>query len=379
MMKGPKMKDDTEDDGLVPHSSQELDPILPSTSRQQQNSKNCIRCWLGLVVVTALLLLPRGSGSTSNDISSASTKTKTTPHSSTTAGSSTRSNSRAQPGLHMEEDTNTKMKYATKVVVEHPENNTDVMSVLLSRASNGTNHGDAAEAQHTLGTVYSEGLFGVEPNATAAMYWFQKAVNSESQHPNEKTNAAAAAAANYGIGLLYMKGTPVTPQNLTLAARYIEQAATHGNALAEHSLGAMYFSGQPMERNYTMAARWYEAAAAQNVSESKDSLGFLYLNGLGVEQNYTMAAKWFRRAAEDGDYEAQGYLGYLYYNGFGVTQSDERALYWFKLSADQGYKDSIDYLAKMISEGRTGAKPKRSGSRSNPNTGLRQNRGRGGP
>lgn len=176
-MKGPKTKDDTDDVGLS-HSSQELDPLQPSSSslRKQQNSKNCITCWLGLVVFTALLLSIRGSESPSNDFLSASTSTKSPGH-STAAGSKAQPQQpqQQQPGLHMEEDTNTNMKYAIKVVAEHPENNTEIMATLLRRASNntGADDDDAAEAKVTLGTVYSEGLFVEEPNATASLYWFQ--------------------------------------------------------------------------------------------------------------------------------------------------------------------------------------------------------------
>lgn len=308
----------------------ETDPMLTTTSSDAVHLPRQKPLWTLCVFVLSLIVL-------------VGTKLSPPEYRKTPANGGT---IREQPGLHT---AHTGDAYAIEVAVAHPESNTETVAELLSRATNGD-----AKAQEILGVVYTEGNFGVVPKASTALYWFQQAVATGGQDNASAAAVSAATGAEYSIGLMYLQGTSATPQNLKVAAGYVNQSATDGNCLAQHSLGAMYFSGEGMEQNYTAAVKWYKAAAGQNVTESEDSLGFMYMNGIGVKQNYRTALEWYQKAADKGNEEAQGYLGYMYANGVGVSQNDELAVHWLQLSAAQGYPASQKLLAQMYIEGRGG-------------------------
>ena len=329
---------------------QTMTAVTPAARTPLQSSSILLKSlmWISIIACGILVLI--------SDIGNKSQPSISVPKSSDDYRQ--RNDTNVQPGLHMEKP-EAGDKYAQMVVVKDQENTTEIMDTLLRRAKNISDDRcdkDAAEAQAALGALYSNGDPGldVEVNPNAALYWYQEAIQNESKEICKiAPNCPAMARAKYGLGLMYLQGTAATPQNMDEAAALVERSAQLGCGIAQHSLGAMYFSGQGKAQNYTAATLWYQEAAAQNITESQDSLGFMYMNGLGgLAQDYAMAAEWFRRAAEAGNPEAQGYLGFLYYNGNGVPQSDQLASCWFQLSAQQGYKDSQDYLQKMIQEGR---------------------------
>ena len=308
--------------------------------------------WIGIVALAIIVLLKLSLDGAAREQTYSNRESDRSPSSS-------------QPGLHMAKTTQTNDNENEVIVVV--ENATEIMASLLQRAEKSSDKGceeeTTMEAQESLGIIYGNGDpgLGVDANATASLYWFQQAIDSSVRDSSEcKNNSTqhclASSRAKYGVGLMYLQGTSATPQNITKAASFVEQSAQEGCGRAQHSLGAMYFSGEGKPQNYTMATAWYKEAAAQNITESQDSLGYMYMNGLGgLEQNYTVAAEWFQLAADAGNEESQGYLGFLYYNGYGVPQNDELAACWFQLSAQQGYKDSQNYLVNMIQEGRGGS------------------------
>ena len=59
-----------------------------------------------------------------------------------------------------------------------------------------------------------------------------------------------------------------------------------------------------------------------NDAVAQVSLGRLYYNGQGLTQDYAQSAAWFRNAAEQGNADAQMELGYSYELGHGAPQDD---------------------------------------------------------
>ncbi len=146
------------------------------------------------------------------------------------------------------------------------------------------------------------------------------------------------------------------------ALRILRPIAEQGNALAQATLGDMYYlgdgyyemlleapnsfyealrlqyyyRGKGVPQNYAEAARWYRLAAEQGHARTQVRLGFMYQFGYGVLQNYAEAVKWYRLAAEQGDADAQSSLGFRYQNGEGVPQDNVLAHMWFNLAASKG-------------------------------------------
>ena len=135
--------------------------------------------------------------------------------------------------------------------------------------------------------------------------------------------------------------------NYTKAAELFRPLAVQGNALAQASLGRMYYLGQGVSQDYTEAVKWFRLAAQQGYADAQTLLGMTYSLGQGVSQDYTEAVKWLRLAAQQGDANAQALLGGMYYQGKGVPQDYAEAVKWFRLAAQQGYASAQALLGEM--------------------------------
>ena len=60
------------------------------------------------------------------------------------------------------------------------------------------------------------------------------------------------------------------------ALKILRPLAAQGNALAQSSIGWMYFSGYGVTQNYQEAVKWYRLAAAQGNAEAQNNLGYMY-------------------------------------------------------------------------------------------------------
>jgi hypothetical protein len=147
--------------------------------------------------------------------------------------------------------------------------------------------------------------------------------------------AQGDALAQFSLGWLYYFGTSVS-QDHVQAAKWYEKAAAQGSAGAQFIVGWLYANGDGVPQDYVQAAKWYEKAAAQGFAGAQFSLGWLYANGDGVPQDYVQAAKWYEKAAAQGDARAQVGLGWLYHKGTGVPQDYVQAAKWYEKAAAQG-------------------------------------------
>ena len=112
--------------------------------------------------------------------------------------------------------------------------------------------------------------------------------------------------------VLLQEGTGVPADPARAAALYeqvVQMPDINGShALAAHSLGALYHSGNGVEQDYETALDWFIQAAEAGHAEAAFRVGYANWQGEGVAQNDTTAAVWLRRAAERGHTGAMGGL-----------------------------------------------------------------------
>lgn len=92
--------------------------------------------------------------------------------------------------------------------------------------------------------------------------------------------------------------------NHTKAFRLYRKLAEQGNAIAQHSLGGMYFDGLGTAVDLTKAAHWYKKAAQQGSIPSQIELGRILYDGKGAAQDRVAAYVWFDMAARGGNWKA---------------------------------------------------------------------------
>ncbi len=149
--------------------------------------------------------------------------------------------------------------------------------------------------------------------------------------------AGAAMAGPFEDGLdAYRNGDYET------ALRLWRPFADQGDAAAQYGLGLMYLNGEGVPQDDAEAVKWYRLAAEQGNADAQYRLGLMYDNGEGVPQDYAEAVKWYRLAADQGHASAQFNLGLMYAKGQGVPQDYVLAHMWTNLAAAQGNADTAE-------------------------------------
>ncbi len=118
-----------------------------------------------------------------------------------------------------------------------------------------------------------------------------------------KTKADAEAGnadAQCTMGAIYSLGVEDVRQDWAEARRWYEKAAAQGNAEAQYNLGMMYEQGKGVRQDYAEARRLYEKSSAQGMAEAQFNLGVMYLQGHGVRQDKPAAKEWFGKARDRG-------------------------------------------------------------------------------
>ena len=201
-----------------------------------------------------------------------------------------------------------------------------------------------ADAQFTLGEMYSEGK-GVKQDYAEAFKWWSKAA--------EQGNTRAQAQ----LGWMYSGGKGVK-QDYAEAFKWWSKAAEQGYGYAQFNLGLMYASGEGVPQDPTKAFEWMQKAAEQGNAFAQENLGLMYYGGEGVKQDYVEASRWWQKAASQGNAEAQGSLGAAYLAGLGVPKDIVLAYAWLNLSAadiDNEMGDRVRALRDDIERGLTAA------------------------
>ena len=128
--------------------------------------------------------------------------------------------------------------------------------------------------------------------------------------------------------------------DLAEAARWYEQAAGKGLALAQFRYATMLEKGVGVKKDLGEARRYYLAAAEKGNAKAMHNLAVLYAEGIVGKPDYTNAVEWFRRAAMHGVADSQYNLAVLAARGLGMAKNLPESCKWFALAAAQGDKEA---------------------------------------
>jgi len=161
-------------------------------------------------------------------------------------------------------------------------------------------------------------------------------------------NAAAEDESKANLGL---PPATVGPVSLRLAAG-------NGDPSAEFEVASRLAEGKGTDQNLALATRWYQRAASKGFVQAQYRLGTLYERGLGVTKDLNRAKSWYQRAAEQGNVKSMHNLAVLAAGRSGLTPDYETAVKWFKSAAQNGLADSQFNLAVLTESGLGVAKDK---------------------
>ena len=209
-----------------------------------------------------------------------------------------------------------------------------------------------APAQSELALIYLFGLYGETKNYEKAMELLIKAAIPADEGVGIYKNGYPPA--QHSLGTIYAEGMGVN-QNYEEALNWYRMAAAHGYAESQYSLGVMYYKGNGVNRDLKEAASWYQRAAERGHVRSQLNLGRMYKLGEGVSQNSEKAARFTLAAAQQGAAIAQVQLGEAFEKEPNdQLQDNEEAYYWYSLAIKN--KADLDAsmdanLAVKVSEG----------------------------
>lgn len=104
-----------------------------------------------------------------------------------------------------------------------------------------------------------------------------------------------------------------------------QQACNDGDPDACHEVGAMFESGQGVERDPMRASIYYERACNGGAMQACAALGMMHLRGGGVTMDRRRAVALLERACDGDEGSACATLGLQYANGRTLEQDLERA------------------------------------------------------
>jgi len=164
-----------------------------------------------------------------------------------------------------------------------------------------------------------------------------------------QNTAALDAKSERERGLKYLAGDGVSV-NDEEAARWLLQAAYHGEPTAAYWLGTLYERGRGVPVDPFQARHWYETAAKKGNRTAMYNLAVANLDGRGAEKNVEQAVQWFGKAAELGMVDSQFNLAVLYERGTGVAQSLTEAYKWYAIAAASGDKEAAARVATLANQ-----------------------------
>ncbi len=118
------------------------------------------------------------------------------------------------------------------------------------------------------------------------------------------------ASAQAALGQMYLDGLGV-PQDMAVAAQWLERAAIGGNARAQAQIGTMYHIGIGVTADPAKAAYYTEAAANQNVARAQVDVAAMYYQGVGVAKDPAKAYLYAALAARQGTDEGVALNAFL--------------------------------------------------------------------
>jgi TPR repeat protein len=145
-------------------------------------------------------------------------------------------------------------------------------------------------ARMRLGFFYESGA-GLKRDWVQSAKWFSKAADAGDER-------AVFVLSFLGRYWRHREGASAPP----IIYELVEKVAKSGFAIAQFSLGVMYYPiGDPSldatKGNLAQSLVWYRRAAEQGNVDAQVALGLAYAQGMGVVQDYVEADKWFNIAA----------------------------------------------------------------------------------
>ncbi len=178
-------------------------------------------------------------------------------------------------------------------------------------------------AEYNLAVCYDTGC-GVARDEKRAMELYQKSA------------AHGLAAAQFDLGLSYLKAGQGVGRDPSMGAVWLRKAADQGFAPAQNQLGVCFFLGTGVAQSDEEAFKWFERAATQNLPKGLFNLGNAYLEGRGVARDSAQGLSYLRRAAEKGFPRAQYRLALLLYKGVEVSKDEVEAFEWALRASRRG-------------------------------------------
>lgn len=138
--------------------------------------------------------------------------------------------------------------------------------------------------------------------------------------------------------------------------RELKKKAEMGDAVAQLSLGDVYYNAEGVGRDFEKALEWYKKSACNGNVDAAKKIGDMYRNGEGMYCDYDKAFFWWTKAANQGNTDAQILLedpdlhksfGDGYYYGEDVVRDYDKACAWYEKAADLGNEDAKDRLKEL--------------------------------
>ena len=263
-----------------------------------------------------------------------------------------------------------------------------------------------APAQKELARFYKEGLAGLQPNASASLFWCMHAamqgdepcraqikeafINTPADYEKALSVFTSSLQARIGHGPAELElgkayETGILGPDLEEAARWYTLAAEQKIPQAQACLGLLYAEGKGVAKDeqkarallapaaeagdpqaqlywgkqaftqseqdggpdYAEAFKWFMNSAAQGNLEAQYLTGVMYMQGLGTEKSVKKALQAFSRAAEAGHPDAQYVVGQSYYKGLGIRQNMKEARKWLGKAAENGNQSAQELLKQL--------------------------------
>ena len=219
----------------------------------------------------------------------------------------------------------------------------------VAYAKNAANLG-CVHANFLLGTVYRDGICGIEKDEEEAKRWFGKGADLGSVESH-------MALAHMLLG----------KDDITALAHLIiveEEGKLHGDAY--HMLSTIYANSETVRKDFDKVFRYAKLSLANGDERGLGYLAHCYRFGLGVGKDvevadgyYRLLADWCRR---ENDYRAMYECGMVEYVGKEAGPNYERAFRHFLIAAQGGEVRAMQMVAKMYKKG-LGTQPNRAESR----------------
>ncbi len=232
-------------------------------------------------------------------------------------------------GKHVPKDTEKSVAYFREAAIrEHPEAGEAIARIeleiqLLVEKSQVLAAEGSRDSLFKLGVSYYHGI-GVLKSDVEALYYFREAVKQ--QHPD----------AMCMVGSMFDQGLGGLDQNYKEAAIWYERAARAESTLGQHNLAMMFQHGYGVKQDYKQTFKWFLKSASAGHTDSQVELGNCYKKGRGTMKSAQKAFNWYEKAALSGSDFAQCEVAQCYRDGSGVTKDGEKSLEWYERAAKQG-------------------------------------------